>query len=75
MNRMTNKGTNKATNEADRMSFRDRLPVILLIAIPFAAVVMSSITAYFAYQGPDQEIRVDEAPMSKTSWRPAEDES
>ena len=55
------------------MKIRDRLPVILLIAIPAAAVVMSSITAYFAYQGPDQEIRVESAPMSKTSWRDEED--
>ena len=70
-----NKATNNAASKPDKMSFRDRLPVILLIAIPFAAVVMSSIMAYFAYQGPDQEIRIDEAPMSKTSWRPAEDES
>ncbi len=54
---------------------KKRLPVILLIAIPAAAVVMSSITAYFAFQGPDQEIRVESAPLSKTSWQPAEDDS
>lgn len=58
-----------------KMNIKQRLPIILLIAIPAAAVVMSSITAYFAYQGPDQEIRVDSAPLSKTSWRPAEDDS
>ena len=57
------------------MNLKDRLPVILLIAIPAAAVVMSSITAYFAYQGPNQEIRVESAPLSKTSWRPEEDDS
>ena len=57
------------------MSIKDRLPVILLIAIPAAAVVMSSITAYFAYQGGDQEIRVESAPLSKTSWRPEEEDS
>ena len=57
------------------MSMKQRLPLILLIAIPAAAVVMSSITAYFAYQGPNQEIRVESAPMSKTSWQPAEDDS
>ncbi len=57
------------------MNIRDRIPVILLIAIPAAAVVMSSITAYFAYQGPDQEIRVESAPLSKTSWRPEDDDS
>ena len=57
------------------MSIKDRLPVILLIAIPAAAVVMSSITAYFAYQGGSQEIRVESAPLSKTSWRPEEDDS
>lgn len=49
-----------------------RLPLILLIAIPAAAVVMSSITMYFAFQGPNQEIKVKKAPLSKTSWRPTE---
>lgn len=49
-----------------------RLPLILLIAIPAAAVVMSSITMYFAFQGPNQEIQVKKAPLSKTSWRPIE---
>ena len=57
------------------MNMKKRLPVILLIAIPAAAVVMSSITAYFAFTGGDQEIRVEAAPLSKTSWRPAEDDS
>ena len=51
-----------------------RLPVILLIAIPAAAVVMGAITMYLAFEGPDQEIRLDGAPLSKTSWRPAESE-
>ena len=54
---------------------KKRLPVLLLIAIPAAAVVMSSITAYFAFQAENQEIRVESAPLSKTSWRPAEDDS
>ena len=49
---------------------KNRLPVILLIAIPAAAVVMSSITAYFAFQGPNQEMRVDKVPLSKTNWKP-----
>ena len=49
-----------------------RLPLILLIAIPAAGVVMSSITMYFAFSGPDQEMQVKQAPMSKTSWRPEE---
>ncbi len=57
------------------MNFRQRLPVILLIAIPAAAVVMSSITAYFAYQGPDQEIQIESAPLSKTSWQSTEEDS
>ncbi len=46
-----------------------RLPVILLISIPAAAVVMGMITMYLAYQGPDQEIPVGDAPLSKTSWQ------
>jgi len=51
-----------------------RLPVILLIAIPATAVLMGMISMYLAFQGPDQEIKVDSAPLTKTSWRPAEDE-
>ena len=50
-----------------------RLPLILLIAIPAAAVLMSAVTMYLAFQGPNQEIQVDSAPLSKTSWRAAED--
>lgn len=48
---------------------KDRLTVILLMSIPAAAVVMGMITMYLAYQGPDQEIPVGEAPLSKTSWQ------
>lgn len=51
-----------------------RLPIILVIAIPAAAVVMGMITMYLAFQGPDQEVLIDGAPLSKTSWRPEETE-
>ena len=50
-----------------------RLPLIGLISIPAAAVVMGAISAYFAFQGPDQEIPVTEAPLTKTSWQKTED--
>ena len=50
-----------------------RLPVILLIAIPAASVIMGLITAYLAFSGPDQEIRAEQAPLDKSSWRKAED--
>ena len=53
---------------------KNRLHILLLIAIPAAAVVMSMVTMYFAFQGPDQEILIDGAPMSKTSWREPESE-
>ena len=47
-----------------------RVPIIvLLIAIPAAAVVMGAITMYLAFQGPNQEVLKDGAPLSKTSWR------
>lgn len=46
-----------------------RLPVILLIAIPAAAIVMGAISLYLAMQGPSQELPVTEAPLSKTSWQ------
>ena len=49
-----------------------RLPIILLIAIPAAAVVMGVITMYLAFQGPDQEIQMDGEPLSKTSWQSGE---
>ena len=48
---------------------KDRLPLYLLITIPAAAVIMSSITAYFALSGPSQQIPLDGTPMSKTSWQ------
>lgn len=48
-----------------------RLPLILLIAIPAAAVVMGAVSVYLAYQGPSQEIQLDGEPLSKTSWREA----
>ncbi len=48
---------------------KDRLPLYLLISIPAAAVIMSSITMFFALSGPSQEIPLDGAPMSKTSWQ------
>ena len=50
-----------------------RLPVILLIAIPAAAVLMGAVSLYFALQGPDQEIPLLQAPLTKTSWQPAEE--
>ena len=46
-----------------------RLPVILLISIPAAAVLMGMVSMYFAFQGPNQEIQIDGAPLSKTSWQ------
>ena len=50
-----------------------RLPVILLIAIPAAAVLMGAVSLYLALQGPDQEIPLLQAPLNKTSWQHPED--
>ncbi len=50
-----------------------RLPVLLLIAIPAAAVIMGAISLYLAFQGPDQEIPLTGAPLNKTSWQNRED--
>lgn len=45
-------------------------PIILLIVgLPAAAVLMGAISLYLALQGPDQEIPVGEAPLTKTSWQ------
>lgn len=41
----------------------------LIIAIPLLGVVMSTITAVAAIHGADAEVRVVEAPLSKTSWQ------
>jgi len=43
--------------------------IYLLIAIPAAAVVMSSITLYFAVSTPEAAVQRDAPPLSKTSWR------
>ena len=52
----------------DRPWYREPL-VWLLIALPLAGVVMGTITATMAYQGPDEELTVTTPPLSKTSWR------
>ena len=50
--------------------------VYLLIGIPLASVLLGMVTLYFAFTSTDCDVRLNEvAPMSKTSWRPAEDES
>jgi len=46
-----------------------RLTLILVIAIPAAAVLMGAISLYFAVQGPDQEMPLEKAPLNKTSWQ------
>ena len=48
---------------------KDRWIILLLMAIPAAAVLMGAISMYLAYQGPDQEILIRERPASKTSWQ------
>ncbi|MGE0620999.1 MAG: hypothetical protein AB7I04_16080 [Pseudomonadales bacterium] len=50
-----------------------RLPLILIIAIPLAAVLMGAVSLYLALQGPDQEIPLLQAPLTKTSWQQAEE--
>ena len=52
---------------------RERLPLLLLISIPAAAVLMGVIALFLAYQGPDQEIAIQAPPLSKTSWREDQD--
>lgn len=51
---------------------KKRLPLILLLSIPAAAVLMGMINMYLAYQGPDQEMPMVDAPLSKTSWQDPE---
>ena len=48
---------------------KDRWIILLLMAIPAAAVLMGAVGMYLAYQGPDQEMPIQERPASKTSWQ------
>ena len=48
---------------------KDRWIILLLMAIPLAAVLMGAVSMYLAYQGPDQEMLIREPPASKTSWQ------
>ena len=47
---------------------KEKWIILLLMAIPAAAVLMGAISMYLAYQGPSQEIPIVERPASKTSW-------
>jgi len=44
----------------------------LVIGIPLAAVVMSSISLYVALSNPDPGVVLDGRPLSKTSYRDQE---
>jgi hypothetical protein len=43
--------------------------IVLLIAIPAAAVLMGAITAYLAVSIPEAAVEREAPPLSKTSWR------
>ena len=49
-----------------------RRMVVLLIAIPAAAVLMSAITVYVALSTPEAVVERQAPPLSKTSWREQE---
>ncbi|MGD8829691.1 MAG: hypothetical protein PVF57_03730 [Pseudomonadales bacterium] len=51
---------------------KERLPLLLVLSIPAAAILMGAISLYFAYQGPNPEIQVEKPPLTKTSFRRAE---
>jgi len=44
----------------------------LIIGIPLAAIVMSSISLYVALSNPDPGVELDARPLSKTSHRDQE---
>ncbi len=53
---------------------KDRNPMLaLVIGIPLASVVFGALMFYFALTSTDSSILVEDAPMSKTSWRAAEE--
>ena len=53
---------------------KERNPMLaLVIGIPLASVVFGALMFYFALTSTDSSILVEEAPMSKTSWRAPED--
>ncbi len=53
---------------------KDRNPMLaLVIGIPLASVVFGALMFYFALTSTDSSILVEDVPMSKTSWRAAEE--
>ncbi len=55
---------------------KDRNPMLaLVIGIPLASVIFGALMFYFALTSTDRSIQPEEAPMSKTSWRAAEEPS
>lgn len=50
-----------------------RFMIALVICIPLASVCFGGVMFYFAFTSNDQSVLDDQAPMSKTSWRPAAD--
>lgn len=55
-----------------------RLTLYLVILIPAASVVMGMVSLYFAFSDPDPVVRLQDPPLSKTSWRdtvPADDDA
>ncbi len=49
-----------------------RRMVVLVIAIPAAAVLMSAVTVYVAVSTPEAVVKREAPPLSKTSWREQE---
>ena len=49
-----------------------RRMIVLLIAIPAAAVLMSAITVYVAVSTPETVVKREAPPLSKTSWQEQE---
>ena len=47
----------------------------LVIGIPLASVIFGVVMFYFALTSSDRNLLLDDAPLSKTSWRALEEPS
>ena len=48
--------------------------IYLLLAVPAASLIMGGITLYLALSDPPVPVEIESEPLSKTSWREADDD-
>jgi len=48
-----------------------RVMIALIIAIPVASIIFGGVMLYFATHTDDDNVVLERAPLSKTSWKPS----